>query len=468
MPTVSFQNNDYDTEAEAIKRQQAMADLIRQQSLQIPELPTAMGGHQVQARLSPAVMIAKMLQGVLAGKEGRAVEDRQRMMTERYNNELKAGMERFAETSQGQPAISLPPDQAGPVQAALPGDVRKAIMEALASNHPALKQFAMQQLAEQAKGQLTPKDLMGISTPESVLANPNNPRAWAPQRKLTPVASGEVMLDAGGNIAQPGGGQGQFPAVGPDGNVQGNGWKTIELNGDKYMLTPTGLKKLDNATKVTTTVDLQGNKAASKFAEKISEHRAEQLAKSYEVTKDLPQTMATLDEASSALAEGIKSGMTGNIALVLAKTGKALGLSDASPEIANSEVFRSSMARSVLNVLKTLRPASDKDVEYAEKAAGGNLTLDDAAMLRLVDSAKVAVANQLYSHNKLLEDNKKGSGAIAEDLDTFNVPFSVSGDHMEFRNGRFVSTSSAQAAKASPARGSKKVLTLDEYLKGGR
>ena len=109
------------------------------------------------------------------------------------------------------------------------------------------------------------------------------------------------------------------------------------------------------------------------------------------------------------------------------------------------------MASSVLEVLKTLRPASDKDVQYAEKAAGGTITLDDQTMLRLIDSARAAGLNKLVEHDTLLNANSKGTGAIPADLEPFQVPFSVSdpSGSLEYKNGRFISKTVGNAPKAA-------------------
>ena len=116
-------------------------------------------------------------------------------------------MEQYYKTMQGYevPSPSTAPGADGTLQMVkVPGDRKKAIFDALASNHPALRDLAMQQLKEEGKNQLTPKDLLSIATPESVLANTSNPAAWKPKRELKAYAPGEVLLDSSGNYATPG------------------------------------------------------------------------------------------------------------------------------------------------------------------------------------------------------------------------------------------------------------------------
>jgi len=155
MPTANFQNYDYDTEAEAIKRQQMMAEAVRANSLSPVEVPTAMGGNQVQAAINPMAIVAKLLQGAMANKEMSATEEKRQALSKRYSEDLVTGMDQFDKTSQGTPAITLPEDQAGPVMDAQPGNQRQAILDAIASNHPVLKQIGMQQLMSSGKDRLT-------------------------------------------------------------------------------------------------------------------------------------------------------------------------------------------------------------------------------------------------------------------------------------------------------------------------
>ena len=435
-------NFNYDAEQQDLERRQKIADAMLAGSL-APLGPTEMvGGYAVKK--SPLEAIAKLVQGFSAGQSSRAVKDDRTAFAQRSADELRAGMESYDRTSKGYSLpgdAPLPPDVAGPVRQpeTVAGDPRKAIFEAMSSSHPFVQKFGMSQFADQGKGSVTAKDLLPYGNPANIMANPNDPSKWGSKSNLGEV-DGMVYDKDNRAVVQLGG-----PKPGFESN-----------NGDLYQISPsTGAKKkLDSAPKIEINT---GNKVGERFATKIAEQKADLLSKSYENAKGLPQTLTTLDEASSALAGGMKSGQLANVSLAIAKIGKSLGLGEVSPEIANTETFRSSMAQSVLEVLKTLRPASDKDVEYAEKAAGGNITLDDKTMLRLIDSARAATASKLYDHNQLLELNKRSSGAIAEDLDTFNIPFSVSGDNMEFRSGRFVATTpkveNSKAPKGAPKAG---------------
>jgi hypothetical protein len=351
-------------------------------------------------------------------------------------------MKKFSDTFYGSsnPSMVREPNPDGtPQMQTTPANPRQAIMDAMASTHPGMREMGAKAWAEEQKGRITPKDLATLGNPRDVLANPNDPSKWGAKSNLGEV-DGMVYDKDSKQIVKLGGEQPTFPT----------------MDGDRYMQSPsTGArKKLDNSAKVNVTNIV--DKAGNKFATELAGKRADMIAKSYEGARGLPQTLDTLNEASANLSSGIKSGQLADIQLTMAKLAKSFGLGEVAPEIANTETYRAHMANSVLEVLKTLRPASDKDVEYAEKAAGGSIKLDDKTMLRLINSARIAGLNKLADHDTLLTANQGATGALPEDLATFKIPFSVTGDDLEYKNGRFTSKaavggSAAPASAANPS-----------------
>lgn len=112
-----------------------------------------------------------------------------------------------------------------------------------------------------------------------------------------------------------------------------------------------------------------------------------------------------LREARNAINGGAITGAGANQMLGLQKLGAALGLSN-SDKIVNTETFRSAIAPQVASVLKsTVGTAniSNSDREFAEKAAGGNITLDEKSITRLLDIMERASTAQLEGHQKRLE-----------------------------------------------------------------
>jgi soluble lytic murein transglycosylase-like protein len=112
-----------------------------------------------------------------------------------------------------------------------------------------------------------------------------------------------------------------------------------------------------------------------------------------------------LREARAALQGGAITGAGAEQILGLQKIGAALGITDPS-KIVNTETFRAAIAPQIAAILKsTVGTAniSNTDREFAEKAAGGNITLDGKTIARLLDIMERASTGQLEGHMNRLE-----------------------------------------------------------------
>lgn len=106
--------------------------------------------------------------------------------------------------------------------------------------------------------------------------------------------------------------------------------------------------------------------------------------------RDLARSAASgynsIKEAKAAVDSGIISGFGADNILALQKLGAALGIADPGV-IQNTETFRSAIAPQIAAVLKSVAGTanlSNSDREFAEKAAGGNINLDDGTIKRLL------------------------------------------------------------------------------------
>ncbi len=112
-----------------------------------------------------------------------------------------------------------------------------------------------------------------------------------------------------------------------------------------------------------------------------------------------------LREARKAVEGGAILGAGADARLALQKAGALLGVADPR-SIENTETFRAAIAPQVAAVLKsTVGTAniSNSDREFAEKAAGGSIKLDEKSILRLMDIMERATIGQLESHQKRLD-----------------------------------------------------------------
>lgn len=342
MASATLPTYDYETEDAALKRKQAIADAMMMGGLKPLDLP-----QQPGVKVGWTQALAKLMEGYVGGKMQEKLKTDRSALTERYNADTKAGFEAFDRTGRGYdaPSMALQPNADGtPTITRVPGDPRKAIFDAMASNNPVLRQFAMAQLAEQSKGQLTPKELAAHATNESVLSNVNDPRAWKPKLDLGAAAPGEVQYDKQSgrmvNLAPPvtppggvapGGGIGS----GLSGNA-GPGWDTVKIEGDLYMRTPTGLKKLDNAPKVNVSATMAGQKAGMEEYWKKAANHVDALGNVATQASNLKQSIAELKNLDS---QGIFSNATSGPATLLTNLGQLAGVKVDTTKLGNTETY---------------------------------------------------------------------------------------------------------------------------------
>lgn len=119
-----------------------------------------------------------------------------------------------------------------------------------------------------------------------------------------------------------------------------------------------------------------------------------------------------LREAKSAVDQGIISGSFANQQLALQKIGAALGVTNPSA-IVNTETFRSAIAPQVAATMKATvgsTQISNADREFAEKAAAGSITLDEASIKRLLDimerSGTAVIQRHMDKLNKVYPEGK--------------------------------------------------------------
>lgn len=421
---------DYAGEQEQIKSRQALAQALLSQAFQ-PQQGQMIGPHYVGPGAGGA--LAPLL-GVMASEQmrKRSAQD-SADLRQRYNTAVSDGLEQYFATRDGKPAQGwsdddarmlmegnqVPTTEASP---AVPRDPRRAAVTALTSGLPPLEKLGEADLASLGKSSLTPKDILGLSgfDPKSrlVAALTGDISGLSPELKEH-VVNGQIVTgnphqgyDPRGDFRDQYGDVGPV-AQGPNGPIYG---QRQESTGE-VRFAPQGTNVQVNTERT----------AGQRFGTELAGERAKMLTESYKTAKDAAKAIPAIQAAEEDLANGIKSGALGEISLGLAKFGKAFGL-DADPQIANTESFRGNMARQTFNLIKNLGSGtaiSDADRKFAEKAAAGEITLDDTTMLRLMQIAKAEMGNTLLNHEDMLKQARGSTGAIDSDIDMFRVPFNL-------------------------------------------
>jgi len=320
-------NYDYDTENSDITRRQKIADALQAQALQPMNLP-------LRGKASILNAVAPIVQALIASKSQEGLKADRAALTQRYSDDLAQGMQKFYDTSMGGTDTQMVggPNPDGTdgshlFQTARAPNPRQAIADALASNHPVLKEFAMKQMAEQAaldkKNQISPKDLLPYASPASILANQSDPSKWAPKANLDKI--GDVVFD---------------PETRSIVKLGGPEPTRTTIGGDLYQASPsTGeYKKLDNAPKVSVAVNpvIAGQKAGMQAYWEGAGKKVNALGEIAQQASNNKQTIAELRQLD---ANGIFSNSPTGTATFLSNLGQAVGVPVDVAKLGNTETY---------------------------------------------------------------------------------------------------------------------------------
>ena len=156
-----------------------------------------------------------------------------------------------------------------------------------------------------------------------------------------------------------------------------------------------------------TTVKLPQQEAA--FETELGKKQAAKIFEDQVVAQDARAIIDTVQQGRQLLKSGV---ITGFGAEALTQIGSALnqiGISFAEDSVANTQAFAANMAANVGRVIKQFGAGtglSNADREYAEKMAGGKVTLTKDAIERILDINERAARNSIVSHNKRVKGVK--------------------------------------------------------------
>jgi hypothetical protein len=132
--------------------------------------------------------------------------------------------------------------------------------------------------------------------------------------------------------------------------------------------------------------------------------------------------LAALREARAAVDAGIVSGAGADFNLTMRRAAAALG-ADAS-KVVNTETFRSAIAPQIAAVMKATvgsTQISNADREFAEKAAGGSITLNEGSIRRLLDIMERANMGLIETHQRRLNAVYPETGNFGRERALFSV-----------------------------------------------
>lgn len=462
------------TEGDEIARRRKLAEALMQQSQEAP-IQGNTGLGQALAKIATAYITKRNTDKL--GEEASANKDR-------YQGELSSALDSYMTKMNGKPGETLTDGQAAnlmqndvaptlaePVKA----DPKGAVMSAFASQFPEMKalgaagmQGMMKQEQETFGNPVTERGPNG----QLISVQYGNRGTRKPLEGAMPFEKPLVVNNQLVDPAAPPGKDFRDKYTPP--GVVATGPNGQPIVGQ----TEQGTGKVNFAPGGGTTINT-GDKGRNAFVEKLGDSKVKMLEKSYETAQAASNVLPALEQAQKDFDAGIKSGIAGNAGLVLAKAAKALGLGDVDPSIANTESFKANMARNVFSLIKNLGSGtgiSNTDLQFAEKAGGGDIALDDQALIRLLSIAQQGAANTLFGHTEMLQRLQGDPQAEGNSLEPYKVPFEFqASSNLRYneRTGRMELAPPVTSRPAAPGQRnggaeSGKVMSVQEWLNGGR
>lgn len=143
-----------------------------------------------------------------------------------------------------------------------------------------------------------------------------------------------------------------------------------------------------------------------------------------EAARSAASGLTSIANARKAITDGAITGFGADARLSFQKAAVAMGL--ANPDaVQNTETFRSAIAPQVSAMLKaTVGSAqiSNSDREFAEKAAGGSISLDQGSILRLLDIMERGNRAVLNDYQSTLDRVYPDDGQFGRERALFGIP----------------------------------------------
>ena len=163
----------------------------------------------------------------------------------------------------------------------------------------------------------------------------------------------------------------------------------------------------------------------SAFEAGLGKGQATKVMEDKAAAEDARSIIDTVAQGRQLLQSGV---ITGFGADYLTKFGAALnqaGVNFAEDKVANTQAFAANMAQNVGRIIKQFGAGtglSNADREYAEKMAGGNISLDRKALERILDINERAARNVIKLHNKNVSGVKTNIPLTVEEPPVIGAP----------------------------------------------
>ncbi len=185
------------------------------------------------------------------------------------------------------------------------------------------------------------------------------------------------------------------------------------------------------------------------FEAKLGAEQAEKLVKDKAVADDARSIISTIEEGRRLLKSGIITGFGADFLTGLGSALNQAGISFAEDSVANTEAFTANMAANVGRIIKQFGAGtglSNADREYAEKMAGGKVTLNQKSIERILDINERMARNVIALHNRNAAKVKTNIPLTVEEPPRAGAQ--AGGASVTLPDGRVMNFPNAEAAAA--------------------
>lgn len=155
------------------------------------------------------------------------------------------------------------------------------------------------------------------------------------------------------------------------------------------------------------------------FESELGKEQAKSLIESKAKADDAASIITNVNTGRQILNQGMVTGFGAETLVGIGQALKQAGIDFGGDATSNSQAYAANMAQNVGKIIKQFGAGtglSNADREYAEKMAGGKITLDEKAIRKILDINERAATNIIQSHNK------KASGVKTNIPLTVDVP----------------------------------------------
>jgi hypothetical protein len=169
-----------------------------------------------------------------------------------------------------------------------------------------------------------------------------------------------------------------------------------------------GFEAFQAAKRPTTTINMQQESALRK---ELGEAQGRMVADGYKAAEDAVSTMDTINIGRDLLNKGVITGFGADFLVNAGQALKQVGIDLNSDAAANAQTYAATLAGNVGRLIKLFGAGtglSNADREYAEKMAGGKISLDERALRRILDINERSARNVITKHNANVDRFKAG------------------------------------------------------------